>query len=708
MTDVLISSSALILILCVIRRLFKGRIRAKLQYALWGLVALRLLLPFSLDPFISLVSDEPILASPYSVLSVAQEFKEQTIDGTTLQSLVDNVTKGHVYHIPEADSALIKAASVDWELVIMIVWMIGAVFMAGVMHRNYYKFAKMLSKNRKQIRTGAGKDCRYPVYAAEGLKSPCLAIVGGKEGIYVTPEVANDEQRLRHVIVHEEVHGLHKDLRWTSLRNMLLCAYWINPLVWLAAVLCKRDCELACDEAAVELLGEEERFAYGRTLVSLIACKTFPWDMLDMATTMTAGKRSIKERIQMLSARRKGVVLATIVVILVAAAAVVFTFAGKEESDDSDFYQYKNDAEDPDKNESDNAAESMQGMSENAQSTPESEGTPVEPGPLKYSPDMIIGADGAILDYASQERVIFHGYFGLFVFDMRQGMLVQGLDLGSIGCGDTQGSNACDVKVSKDGSIVYLKPMAQEFSYIYHVNSNELIKIEDSSSVRYVELYEGAEPLTAEVQASMGAVGPNRAQMENGCYVYITWQLKPDQEITLEDIRITTDEGMYGPMFRAPEPPKADISVNETLLVPNSGYYVEYAGKTYSPDNMYDTFVTLQAYRKAYKGDEVFVRLDEEMLGDLTIADAEVYDYWIDNKGEIKTWNRFEYEPLKDVEITSNEIRFTMTINMAQSLSSHYDPNGFLRGMAANITFSDGNQAAYYFVLHSPGPGIDE
>ena len=109
----------------------------------------------------------------------------------------------------------------------------------------------------------------------------------------------------------------------------------------------------------------------------------------------------------------------------------------------------------------------------------------------------------------------------------------------------------------------------------------------------------------------------------------------------------------------------------------------------------------MQAYRKAGKGDRIKVELDEEKLNGTTIKNARVYDYWIDKEGVIKTWNRFNYLPLENVQIEENSVSFEMGMNMAQSLSSTYDPEGFYRGMAVECDLSDGNTAVYYFVLHT-------
>lgn len=91
------------------------------------------------------------------------------------------------------------------------------------------------------------------------------------------------------------------------------------------------------------------------------------------------------------------------------------------------------------------------------------------------SADMDWGADGAILDYADKTRVIFHGYFGLFVYDREKQALVGAVDLEPIGCHYTQGDEACEVFVEADGSKVYLSSLTSNMMYVYDVEAMTLV-----------------------------------------------------------------------------------------------------------------------------------------------------------------------------------------------------------------------------------------
>ncbi|MCT4686580.1 M56 family metallopeptidase [Vallitalea sp.] len=98
----------------------------------------------------------------------------------------------------------------------------------------------------------------------------------------------------------------------------------------------------------------------------------------------------------------------------------------------------------------------------------------LEPTIPKWSIDQNIGADMAFLDFASDDIVIFHGYFGLFVYDIKSQQIIRSLDLKPLKCNYTQGDYYCDVSVSMDGNIVQLHPMNSKNMFVYTISDNTL------------------------------------------------------------------------------------------------------------------------------------------------------------------------------------------------------------------------------------------
>ena len=109
---------------------------------------------------------------------------------------------------------------------------------------------------------------------------------------------------------------------------------WFDPLVWWAALASRTDCELACDEGALRRLGEAERVPYGRTLLSLIPVRKAPANPLLSATTMTAGKRQLKDRITRVAENPVYLGRALFAAVALAALVCAVTFTGAKKTEE--------------------------------------------------------------------------------------------------------------------------------------------------------------------------------------------------------------------------------------------------------------------------------------------------------------------------------------------------------------------------------------
>lgn len=340
MKEIIITSSVLILGILLIRRIFRGKVSGRLLYALWLIAALRLVLPVSvqmdLGPFSFLQPTELVRqAEQRNGLSEGrlEEPIQISLSGSNpLFRFFVGRAAGEMIGGADGPTSVFIAGKLGFARmdILRFVWKAGmvivAVWMAAV---NFLFFRKLrrarreyvlpeelteLVKNHKKLR----------IYTADHLASPCLYGFPGWEAVYLTPDVAEDADKLRHVMVHELVHRKHGDSFWAVLRSVLVAIYWFHPLVWVAAVCSKRDCELACDESALALLGEEERISYGETLLSIITRRGRFSDLACTATTMTGSAKSVKERIQFI-VKKPGVLYAAIAA-LVALTAVICLF----------------------------------------------------------------------------------------------------------------------------------------------------------------------------------------------------------------------------------------------------------------------------------------------------------------------------------------------------------------------------------------------
>ena len=335
MKEILLTSSALILALLVMRRLFHEKISRRVQYALWGFVLLRLLLPVQLPAadFSILSVSEPARAQvaerleqePVYVLPVKIDRWNHPMEDYSPGEEIDWTGTGHTVVSEDRENFVTYAFTLQEAL--DLTWKIGMGVMGAWMLLANLRFWRKLRKSRIPLEL---PECRYPVYLMEeGLVSPCLfGLV--RPAVYLTPAAMENEESLRHVLAHEEAHGRHWDPLWALLRNVCLAVYWFDPLVWWAAAASKEDCELACDEGALKRLGEAERFAYGRTLLSLIGARSRPADLLSCATTMTGDGKTVAQRVKRIAQAPKRWLWAAVAAVLLAGTVTVCAFGRTE------------------------------------------------------------------------------------------------------------------------------------------------------------------------------------------------------------------------------------------------------------------------------------------------------------------------------------------------------------------------------------------
>ena len=340
-----ITSIFLILTVLALRAAFGRRVSARLRYALWAVVLVRLLVPVQLftSPlagtrfFSESRTEQTVTEWPITSSTHATPGPDDWLSLNSPNELLTDFPAAPQAPEPPTVPIVAPAAPAAPDLTKLPVWLGwawlgGSIALAVVLVASNLRFALHLRRSRIPME---GTDCPLPVYAAVGLPSPCLFGLA-RPAVYVTPETAADPAMLRHVIAHEYTHFRHGDHLWSFLRCAALAAHWWNPLVWLAVALSRRDGELACDEGALKRLGDGERLAYGNTLLTLVTAKPGPGDLLCFATTMAGEKRSLKERISRIAHAPKRWLWAAVAVVLVTALASACAFSSAKEPDTAD------------------------------------------------------------------------------------------------------------------------------------------------------------------------------------------------------------------------------------------------------------------------------------------------------------------------------------------------------------------------------------
>lgn len=246
MLELLISSTVLILALTALRFFLRGKLNPRLQYALWLLAALRLLLPVSLvrSP-VSVMNAVPDVPAAVQRLTAPENRRAPQTDNTQspVQTASETETAPTEAQMQQTGSTILK-----------LVWLTGAAAMALAVLAQNLLFLRRLKRIRRPF---ACPESPVPVWVASGLPSPCLAGLFRPE-IYLTPEAAQNPETRQFVLRHELAHYHARDQLWSLLRLICQCLYWFDPFVWLAAALSRRDCELACDERVLKDLDSRQ------------------------------------------------------------------------------------------------------------------------------------------------------------------------------------------------------------------------------------------------------------------------------------------------------------------------------------------------------------------------------------------------------------------------------------------------------------------
>ena len=290
-----ISATWLILAILLLRPLMK-RMPKWIHVALWGIVALRLLMPFSIESIFSLIPSTETLSD--------QLLQAGPVPGSNpaYLEIVTNPNFGPEVTV-ELDAS-ISSFQIDL-LFLTFPWL------AGVGAMLLYTLTSYLSL-RGRLRTAV--ILRDNIFRCERVSSPfVLGIL--KPRIYLP--CAMDGKDLPHVIAHEQAHIQRRDHWWKPLGFLLLSVHWFNPLMWVAYWLLCRDIELACDEKVIARLGSDQRADYTQALV---ACSV--GRHMIAACPLAFGEVGVKERVRNVMNYRKPAFW-----IMVTAVAVCITVA---------------------------------------------------------------------------------------------------------------------------------------------------------------------------------------------------------------------------------------------------------------------------------------------------------------------------------------------------------------------------------------------
>lgn len=294
-----ITAGWLVLAVLILRLLLR-RAPRRITCALWGLVALRLLCPVSIESPLSLIPSVQTL--PETVLTAAQP---EIYSGVAVIDRVVNPVLTHALAAAPGESVnptQILAAVLPW------IWLLGILAMVSY---------ALITTLRLRRRVSTAVRLEQGVKASEFVNTPfVLGLI--HPTIYLPFDL--DGADTAHVLAHERTHIRRGDPWWKALGFLLLAVYWFHPLMWVAYFFLCRDIEAACDEAVIRDLSQEERQGYAAALLRLSAVVPGLH-----AGPLGFGEVGVKGRIKrVMHYKKPGFWIVTVAVLAAIVAAVCF------------------------------------------------------------------------------------------------------------------------------------------------------------------------------------------------------------------------------------------------------------------------------------------------------------------------------------------------------------------------------------------------
>ena len=293
-----ISITASFLVLAIILyRLFAKKAPKWVSVLLWGLVGLRLLLPFSIESALSLIPSQNTIPTTIT----HDRYPALNTGFDSIDEIVNPVLSGSMEARPEYSANPMQ----------ILVTILGWIWLGVMLCMLIYMVASSIYLRIKtRVKIGRETD----VYLSDEAKTPfILGII--RPRIYLPSDISDKEYPL--VVAHERAHIKRLDHIWKPLGFLLLSVYWFNPFLWVAYILLCRDIESACDEKVISDLEDNEKADYSEALLSLgIKSRVIS------ACPLAFGEVSVKSRITAISKYKKP---ATIAIVISLVVCTIFT-----------------------------------------------------------------------------------------------------------------------------------------------------------------------------------------------------------------------------------------------------------------------------------------------------------------------------------------------------------------------------------------------
>lgn len=320
--EISIYSAVITAFILLFRAAFKKRISPKVQYALWLLLVLRLLLPITIESGFHVesllperpapvVQEESIFDSP-----VISEFPAVNMSPVTevapVQPSIDiqgeNSAPAISQEIPESTAAAVPEVkepifNIRWRIAAFWTWVAGALVFGLWMMIVKLRFYEDMQRHTTSVSPRV-----YAIYdeccAALGVKpitmwavdraiSPGIAFFTYPV-LLLPASMDGDEEKLRYAFLHELTHKKRRDHYMTALLTVLRIIYWFNPAVHIGFSEMRSDMETACDADVIVFVGKEQKRGYLTAILELFSYATRPQLGMSQASSRRMAKQRMK------------------------------------------------------------------------------------------------------------------------------------------------------------------------------------------------------------------------------------------------------------------------------------------------------------------------------------------------------------------------------------------------------------------------------
>lgn len=299
-----LSGTILSLILLLIKPLIENRISKSVQYYIWIVVLLRLILPFSFEE--NLMNKVFYLTNTQAIVSTNHE---SYIANNESFSIINTLTFSDAEEKLDNESSNYNSDSSSYSRglfnifndYIFYIYLLGVIFAIAINIISYVKFTRELQSSYKNaniqehlvLSSLIKRNKKVSLFRSSLVNTPML--VGLFNPKIIIPDVNYNEKQLRYILSHELIHLNRFDIELKWLAMLATSIHWFNPIMMLIRKEFNNICELSCDEAVIRNLNNDEKQEYGDTLIFTAAQYKYPSSKLQ--ATMCAEKKTLRKRL---------------------------------------------------------------------------------------------------------------------------------------------------------------------------------------------------------------------------------------------------------------------------------------------------------------------------------------------------------------------------------------------------------------------------